>query len=150
MKVTRNVLRYVLSCMLIPGVTWASGTIPEASAETPQQLGGPVIDWIDGLIPNMVYHTKTYDIQKTSDMEKGLDMKVNATFKLHTDITVNEDSLYDGWLETGRNEAWTERHLYDRINATFQSAGSSTYSLTFDGGSDSGHSVGQVLNWGGI
>lgn len=148
MKVTRNVLRYILSCVLIPGVTWASGTVPAPSVEAPQQLGGVIIDFIDGLLPNVVYHTKTYDIKKTSDMEDGLEEKVNATFKLYTDITVNEDSLYDGWLETGWNEAWTERHLYDRINATFQSAGSSTYSLTFDGGSDSGHSVGQVLNWG--
>ncbi len=148
MKVARNVLRYILSCMLIPGVTWASGTISAVSADTPQLLGGPVIDWIDGLVPNVVYHTKTYDIKKTSDMEDGLEAKVNATFKLYTDITVNEDSLHYGMLDTGWNKAWTERHLYDRINATFQSAGSSTYSLTFDGGSDSRHSVGQVLNWG--
>lgn len=105
MKAKRNVLRYILSCVLIPGVTWGSGSVAAADAETPQQLGGAVIDWIDGLIPNVVYHTKTYDIQETSDMEKGLDMKVNATFKLHTDITVNEDSLYDGWLETGWNKA---------------------------------------------
>lgn len=148
MKAKRNVLRYILSCVLIPGVTWGSGTAAATATETPQQLGGAFIDWIDGLIPNVVYHTKTYDIQKTSDMEKGLDMKVNATFKLYTDITVNEDSLYTGLAEIDRNKAWTERHLYDRINATFQSAGSSTYSLTFDGGSDSRNSVGQVLNWG--
>ncbi|MBR1982725.1 MAG: hypothetical protein IKA23_08250, partial [Akkermansia sp.] len=148
MKVTRNVLRYILASVLIPGVTWASGTVPAPSVEAPQQLGGVIIDFIDGLLPNVVYHTKTYDIKKTSDMEDGLEEKVNATFKLYTDITVYEDSLHDGMLDTGWNKAWTERHLYDRINATFQSAGSSTYSLTFDGGSDSGHSVGQVLNWG--
>lgn len=155
MKVTRNVLRYILSCLLIPGVTWASGSDAAGETKATQELGGAVIDWVDGLFPNLVYHTKTYEIHKTSDMEKGLDMKVNATFKLYTDITVNEDSLYTGLVEMERNKAWTERHLYDRINATFQSAGNEKYSLTFDGGSDDSggilsreNSVGQVLNWG--
>lgn len=140
MKFSRFVRQLVCAAMILPGFTIATGT------ETYEAVGNIHT-------PNIIYRDKTYDIYDTDDMEQGLDRSVNATFQLHNDITLYVNSLDGGILH---DYAWTERHLYDRINGSYLSAGSSLYSLTFDGriyDEETGQystdiSVGQVMNWG--